>query len=577
MTRRLKTILALLMAMMMICGGAFADALPTDTPAPTDAQSTVEDGTVRVLLTYPGTGLTEIDITLNGSYSINANSGFRFERGSKLHVFVSDGEPVLTYQGMTMHMGAGFMLTRHQTTGENGLRIGSVSGLYEGDLNVTVVDGELRMVLSIFIEDYLKGVVPYEMSDSFPIEALKAQAVAARTYALRRRNASRDYDVYDNTSDQVFRGYESQYTNAAAAVSATAGLVGTYNGNLSECFYSASNGGQTDLYKNAFGEENANYDYLDMRIDPYDLHNPQSRVKTAAIYKQPGTGTELPEGLDALIKAALGEQLAALGYDDSAENITVVDVLYAKPHTPKYDVPSRVMTKLRLKVRVMARPVLETPTADPAVTPNPAATEQPGITLGDMKLLGNEFTVDLDIFDDVEDALGLSINRADNEIITVSEQSDRFIIESRRFGHGLGMSQRGAEYMAGQYSWDYNQILTFYYPGMEFVTREYAPSILPAIVEEAAATPRPTAEPTPRPTYIPVGDLPDGAFYAEVALGSDASTLNLRAEPSITSQILYALQNGQPLIVINELGDGWVEVSVGTLKGYVAAQYLRLI
>ena len=109
------------------------------------------------------------------------------------------------------------------------------------------------------------------------------------------------------------------------------------------------------------------------------------------------------------------------------------------------------MTKLRLKVRVMALPVLETPTADPAVTPDPAATEQPGITLGDMKLLGNEFTVDLDIFDDVEDALGLSINRADNEIITVSEQSDRFIIESRRFGHGLGMSQRGAEYMAGQY------------------------------------------------------------------------------------------------------------------------------
>ena len=538
---------------------------------------------MRVLLTYPGTGLTETDITLNGSYSINANSGFRFERGSKLHVFVSDGEPVLTYEGMTMHMGAGFMLTRHQTTGENGLRIGDVSGLYEGDLNVTVVDGELRMVLSIYIEDYLKGVVPYEMSDSFPIEALKAQAVAARTYALRRRSTSRDYDVYDNTNDQVFRGYESQYTNAAAAVSATEGMVGTYNGNLSECFYSASNGGQTDLYKNAFGEENANYDYLDMRIDPYDLHNPQSRVKTATVFKQPGTGTELPEGLDALLKAALGEQLAAMGYDDSAENISIVDVISIRPHTPKYAVPSRVMTKLRIKMRVMARPVLETPTADPSATADPgaavdpAATQAAGVMLGDMKLLGNEFTVDLDIFDDVEDALGLSINRADNEIITVSEQSDRFIIESRRFGHGLGMSQRGAEYMAGRYSWDYNQILAFYYPGMEFVTRRYAPSILPEIEEEAAATPRPTAEPTPRPTYIPVGDLPDGAFYAEVALGNDSSTLNLRAEPSTTSQILYALQNGQPLIVLSELGDGWVEVSVGTLKGYVAAQYLRLI
>lgn len=577
MTRRINTILAILLSAIMFSCSALADALPTATPAPTDAQqTTVEDGTVRVLLTYPGTGLTQIDITLDGSYSINGNSGFRFERGSKLHIFVSDGEPVLTYQGMTMHMGAGFILTRHQTTGTNGLHIGDVSGLYEGDLSISAVDGELRMVLAIFIEDYLKGVVPYEMSDSFPLEALKAQAIAARTYALRRRNTTRDFDVYDNTNSQTFHGYEEQYKNAAEAVSATEGIVGTYNGRLAECFYSASNGGQTELYKNAFADEDG-YGYLDMRDDPYDLHNTQSRVKVASIYKQPGAGTELPKGLDALIKAALSEQLAAMGYDDSAENIAIVDVISVEPHTPMYDVPSRVMTKLRFKVRVMARSVLAEPTAAPDASPDPAATVEPTETLGEMKLLGNEFTVDLDIFDDVEDALGLSINRANNEIITVSDEGDRFVIESRRFGHGLGMSQRGAQYMAGTYAWTYEQILAFYYPGMEFVTREYAPSILPVIADDVAATPRPTAEPTPRPTYIPVGDLPDGAFYAEVALGNDASTLNLRAEPSTSSQILYALQNGQPLIVLRELGDGWVEVSVGQLKGYVAAQYLRLI
>ena len=179
------------------------------------------------------------------------------------------------------------------TAGENGLRIGDVEGLYEGDLSITVRDGALRLVLSIYIEDYLKGVVPYEMSDSFPIEALKAQAIAARTYALRRRTSSRDYDVYDNTNDQVFRGYNAQYTNAARAVEETAGIVGTYNGQLSECFYSASNGGQTDLYVNAFsGDED--YGYLDMRDDPYDLANPQSRVKTASVPKQPGA-QPLPE------------------------------------------------------------------------------------------------------------------------------------------------------------------------------------------------------------------------------------------------------------------------------------------
>ena len=73
------------------------------------------------------------------------------------------------------------------------------------------------------------------------------------------------------------------------------------------------------------------------------------------------------------------------------------------------------------------------------------------------------------------------------------------------------------------------------------------------------------------------GELPEGAFYAEVALANDGSTLNLRAEPNTTAQVLYPLMNGQPLIVLRELGDGWVQVQVGSYTGYVAAQYLRLI
>lgn len=564
-----------------------AASTPEASPAPTELER--EDGTVRVLLTYPGEGLTDVAISIDGSYSIDGNAGFRFARGAQLRVFVSEGEPVLRYEGLTLHMGDGFELTRHMADGENGLRIGDVAGLYEGDLSVTVRDGALRLVLSIYIEDYLKGVVPYEMSDSFPIEALKAQAIAARTYALRRRTSSRDYDVYDNTNDQVFRGYEAQYSNAARAVSETAGIVGTYNGSLSECFYSASNGGQTDLYENAFGSDGGDYGYLDMRDDPYDLANPDSRVKTASVPKQPGAQAALPEALDALIKAELSEQLSAMGYDDSSDSIVIIDVQSITPHTPKYDVPSRVFTKLRFEVRLMARKLGAAEgaaTADEAAAPavgestpeaaaTPAATA--GVQLGELSVLSGTFTVDLDIFDAVEDALGLSINRTDNELITVRDEGDRFVIESRRFGHGLGMSQRGAEYMARQYGWTYMQILNFYYPGMEFAARGYAPVILPRIEEEVAATPLPTAQPTPRPTLVPVGELPQGAFYAEVALSNPDSTLNLRAEPNTTSQVVYVLMHGQPVIVLEDLGTGWVRVSVGEYQGYVAAQYLKLI
>lgn len=108
-------------------------------------------------------------------------------------------------------------------------------------------NGTLVPILSLSVEDYLLGVVPYEMSDSFPLEALKAQAVCARTYALSHLNASRAYDVVDTTNDQVFKGVDSSTKNAARAVQETAGIVGMYNGKLAECFYSASNGGQTEL------------------------------------------------------------------------------------------------------------------------------------------------------------------------------------------------------------------------------------------------------------------------------------------------------------------------------------------
>ena len=62
--------------------------------------------------------------------------------------------------------------------------------------------------------------------------------------------------------------------------------------------------------------------------------------------------------------------------------------------------------------------------------------------------------------------LNLSINGSNNEILTVEDLGDTFLIEARRYGHGVGMSQRGAQWMAGNYGWPYEEILTSYYPGV---------------------------------------------------------------------------------------------------------------
>ena len=82
------------------------------------------------------------------------------------------------------------------------------------------------------------------MSNSFPLEALKAQAVCARGYAANKIKTSGAYDIVDTTVDQVYKGYEPAYQRVIQAVNETKGHVLTYNGKIISTFYAASNGGK---------------------------------------------------------------------------------------------------------------------------------------------------------------------------------------------------------------------------------------------------------------------------------------------------------------------------------------------
>ena len=93
--------------------------------------------------------------------------------------------------------------------------------------------------------------------------------------------------MVDTTNDQVYKGRNSAYQNAIAAVEQTRGVCGYYKGKLAECYYSASNGGQTELVEHVWSGE-GDYGYIAMNEDPYDLENPQSVVRRYAIAKKPG-------------------------------------------------------------------------------------------------------------------------------------------------------------------------------------------------------------------------------------------------------------------------------------------------
>ncbi len=116
--------------------------------------------------------------------------------------------------------------------------------------------GALTVVNVIGLEDYVKGVVPNELSPGgFPaIEALKAQAIAARTYALKNRGqfASEGYDLLPTTRSQVYRGLSSEHPLSSRAVDETRGLIATYNGEPINALYTSTCGGRTEDAENIF-------------------------------------------------------------------------------------------------------------------------------------------------------------------------------------------------------------------------------------------------------------------------------------------------------------------------------------
>lgn len=118
---------------------------------------------------------------------------------------------------------------------------------YRGKLMIKNIGGKLTVINDIELEDYLKGVVPSEMPPSWEFEALKAQAIAARSFALANlgKQAKYGYDLKDNTEDQAYGGASAETNVTNRAVDETHGLVLTYDMKIISAYYSASAGGMT--------------------------------------------------------------------------------------------------------------------------------------------------------------------------------------------------------------------------------------------------------------------------------------------------------------------------------------------
>ncbi len=603
-TKVLRRALALVLA-LILCAAAL--------PAMENTALAASDGMIRVLLTRVGTSRTSISFKTNCAYAIGSASGEKIPSGSTVKILLSGGDLYLSVDGEARNVGAKVALYR-LAKGNSGATFTapSLSNTYCGDLIFSAASGAIQPVLRIYIEDYLYGVVAYEMSDSFPLEALKAQAICARTYAMRLKKTSGSYDVTDNTTHQVFKGYNGSWTNVISAVNATKGQCLTYGGAYAGCWYTASNGGQTESTRNIWG---SNLGYSVVKDDPYDFENPSSTKKTHTISKNPEEKA-LNSKLEILLKNALAPELAKLGLSGDTGDIKILEVVGVKPHTPKYAEPSRTFTKLRFALRVSS--------------------------LNDVgERETTKIAVDLATYDQLRSALSLDISSTTTELVWVEETNDGFELSFTRYGHGVGLSQRGAQQMAKAHSMSAKQILAFYFPGTALETKDFVDSTatggssqpetdgeyatlqygdkgdavkkLQARLKELGyfsgsvagnylaqtqaavkafqsangmtadgiATPEvqkklfantAASKPTPAPTDAPEADtLPD---KGNVKVQAPAGTkLRVYSSPRTTSLVKGSLSNGT-IVYLHAVSGQWAAISSGSLKGYVNKNYL---
>ena len=232
----------------------------------------VKNRTVRVMLNQ---GLGSVSVISANRFRLTAGgASVAIDGGSTAKVTWSGGRYHLVVGSQGWDFGApvtfvpGSAKLKLLNANQNG-----VVGRYRGTLRVIHYSNGFTVVNKLGLEKYLYGVVPRESPSSWPAEALKAQACAARSYAVRSLGKPGAFDVYCTTSSQVYGGFDGEVASTNSAVNKTFGVVPTYGGQAIVAFFFSTSGGHTENIENAWSGS-APVPYLKGVSDPYDSASP---------------------------------------------------------------------------------------------------------------------------------------------------------------------------------------------------------------------------------------------------------------------------------------------------------------
>ncbi|MCD7034464.1 SpoIID/LytB domain-containing protein [Metabacillus sp. GX 13764] len=317
----------------------------------------------------------------------------------------------------------------------------SKTSSFKGTAEIKSSGGKATLYNLLGMEDYVKGVIPNEMATGWPTEALKAQAIVARSYAEASKSVS------STPSSQVYNGYTSEAKDTNAAVDATKGQVVQYNGKTIQAFFFSTSGGRTANIGEVWNSTQV--PYLVSVSDPYEesrLASWTEEFRSSALIKSFGlpAGTAL-YSIKANAKGANGEVgsvtlITSAGTVTKAGNESVIRHLFPTTSNSYGYLMSNWFTL----------------TAQPSITVQGAGSTQNQYSIKGASVMtaSGETTVS-DASVQVQTTSG-----------TVSQESDpaSITVDGKGWGHRIGMSQYGAKGYAN-HGYTAEQIIAHYYPG----------------------------------------------------------------------------------------------------------------
>lgn len=341
--------------------------------------------------------------------------------------------------------------------------IKSIGRWYRGNIEFRSSGNSLLTVNELPLEDYLCGVVPREMSNSWPLEALKAQAVAARTFIVTNYNKRivEGFNVLDSPNDQAYGGFSCEGTRSTSAVLDTRGQIVTYDGAPISAVYHSNSGGYTEDNENVWGGKPL--DYLRGKEDPYSKKNGLANWSYSATTEQIrqkllGAGLQI-EAISSisLDKYPSGRVKTVIIKDVSGNTITRTGKQFGYLFNPGFytnvNAASFMSNFFEIKTDLNSDETYAVQDGSGKVTELSGGTVFGISADGTMEMVNQGSNT----FYAAGEAEMVSINKT-------SSGNVKFI--GHGWGHGAGMSQWGAYEMASQGK-SYTDILKFYYSGVE--------------------------------------------------------------------------------------------------------------